>query len=90
MARRRRFEDRHRAIGGNALQAAVLGANDGLVSNFRLVMGVAGASAGGGPMLIAPLCLSRVWDQAWIASSVIRRARMRQMMRVSRASCSTG
>ena len=38
-----RFEGRHRAIGGNALRAAVLGANDGLVSNFSLVMGVAGA-----------------------------------------------
>src|SRR5690349_20269081 len=38
-----RFEGRHRAIGGNALRAAVLGANDGLVSNLSLVMGVAGA-----------------------------------------------
>ena len=50
-----RFEGRHRAIGGNALRAAVLGANDGLVSNFSLVMGVAGASAGGAPVLIAGL-----------------------------------
>jgi VIT1/CCC1 family predicted Fe2+/Mn2+ transporter len=33
------------AVGGNALRAAVLGANDGLVSNFCLVMGVAGASS---------------------------------------------
>src|SRR5699024_3562943 len=41
-----RFEGRHRAIDGNALRAAVLGANDGLVSNFSLVMGVAGASVG--------------------------------------------
>jgi vacuolar iron transporter family protein len=48
-----RFEGRHRTIGGNALRAAVLGANDGLVSNFSLVMGVAGASAGGQPVLIA-------------------------------------
>lgn len=38
-----RFEGRHRASGGNALRAAVLGANDGLVSVFCLVMGVAGA-----------------------------------------------
>ncbi|MBP7737624.1 MAG: VIT1/CCC1 transporter family protein [Spirochaetes bacterium] len=38
-----RFEGRHRAAGGNALRAAVLGANDGLVSVFCLVMGVAGA-----------------------------------------------
>jgi len=39
-----RLEGRHRA-GGNALRAAVLGANDGLVSNLSLVMGVAGAEA---------------------------------------------
>ena len=38
------LEGRHRAAGGNALRAAVLGANDGLVSNFSLVMGVAGAA----------------------------------------------
>lgn len=38
-----RFEGRHRAVGGNALRAAVLGANDGLLSNLSLVMGVAGA-----------------------------------------------
>jgi vacuolar iron transporter family protein len=39
-----RLEDRHRAVGGNALRAAVLGANDGLCSNLSLVMGVAGAA----------------------------------------------
>ena len=39
----------------NWLRAAVLGANDGLVSNFSLVMGVAGASAGGAPVLVAGL-----------------------------------
>jgi vacuolar iron transporter family protein len=38
-----KLEGRHRSAGGNALRAAVLGANDGLVSNFSLVMGVAGA-----------------------------------------------
>ena len=38
-----RLEGRHRRVGGNALRAAVLGANDGLVSNLSLVMGVAGA-----------------------------------------------
>jgi vacuolar iron transporter family protein len=48
-----RFEGRHRATGGNALRAAVLGANDGLVSNFCLIMGVAGAGAERGPILIA-------------------------------------
>jgi VIT1/CCC1 family predicted Fe2+/Mn2+ transporter len=39
-----RLEGRHRAVGGNALRAAVLGANDGLCSNLSLVMGVAGAA----------------------------------------------
>jgi vacuolar iron transporter family protein len=38
------LEGRHRAGGGNALRAAVLGANDGLVSILSLVMGVAGAN----------------------------------------------
>ncbi len=47
-----RFEGRHRAAGGNALRAAVLGASDGLVSNFNLVMGVAGAQLSGGSILL--------------------------------------
>lgn len=42
-----RFEKRHRSVGGNAIRAAVLGGNDGLVSNFSLVMGIAGATTGG-------------------------------------------
>src|ERR1700721_652271 len=44
-------EGRHRA-GGNALRAAVLGANDGLVSNLSLVMGVAGAEVSGRTILL--------------------------------------
>ncbi len=48
-----RFEGRHRAVGGNALRAAVLGANDGLVSNFSLVMGVAGAGGDRTAILVA-------------------------------------
>ncbi len=47
-----RLEGRHRAVGGNALRAAVLGANDGLCSNLSLVMGVAGASISRGGILI--------------------------------------
>jgi VIT1/CCC1 family predicted Fe2+/Mn2+ transporter len=39
-----RLEGRHRNLGGNALRAAVLGANDGLCSNLSLVMGIAGAT----------------------------------------------
>ena len=50
-----RLEGRHRAIGGNALRAAVLGANDGLVSNLSLVMGVAGADLSEGAILITGL-----------------------------------
>ncbi|MBL8153586.1 MAG: VIT1/CCC1 transporter family protein [Anaerolineae bacterium] len=50
-----RFEGRHRAVGGNALRAAVLGANDGLVSNLSLVMGVAGAELSGQAVLVTGL-----------------------------------
>jgi VIT1/CCC1 family predicted Fe2+/Mn2+ transporter len=50
-----RFEGRHRAIGGNALRAAVLGANDGLVSNLSLVMGVAGAELSGQAIMVTGL-----------------------------------
>lgn len=46
------IEGRHRSAGGNALRAAVLGANDGLVSNFSLVMGVAGAELAGSSILL--------------------------------------
>ncbi len=47
-----RFEGRHRSMGGNALRAAVLGANDGLVSNLSLVMGVAGAALAGATIVL--------------------------------------
>lgn len=50
-----RFEKRHRSVGGNALRAAVLGGNDGLVSNFSLVMGIAGATSGQAGVLLAGL-----------------------------------
>ncbi len=49
------LEGRHRATSGNTLRAAVLGANDGLVSNLSLVMGVAGASLAPEAVLIAGL-----------------------------------
>jgi len=48
-----RFETRHRSVGGNAIRAAVLGGNDGLISNFSLVMGVAGATSGQEGVLLA-------------------------------------
>ncbi len=49
------LEGRHRASGGNALRAAVLGANDGLVSILSLTMGVAGATSSNNAVLIAGL-----------------------------------
>jgi len=48
-------EGRHRTSRGNALRAAVLGANDGLVSNLSLVMGVAGAQMSGNDILVTGL-----------------------------------
>lgn len=50
-----RFEKQHRSVGGNALRAAVLGGNDGLVSNFSLVMGIAGATNGQSEVLLTGL-----------------------------------
>ena len=50
-----RLEGRHRALGGNALRAAVLGANDGLCSNLSLVMGVAGADLAPHAILVTGL-----------------------------------
>jgi VIT1/CCC1 family predicted Fe2+/Mn2+ transporter len=50
-----RLEGRHRAPGGNALRAGVLGANDGLTSNLALVIGVAGAQFKSSVILIAGL-----------------------------------
>jgi VIT1/CCC1 family predicted Fe2+/Mn2+ transporter len=49
-----RIESRHRSLGGgNALRAAVLGANDGLTSNLALIMGVAGANPGQSTVVLA-------------------------------------
>jgi vacuolar iron transporter family protein len=45
----------HRGASGNSLRAAVLGANDGLVSNFCLLMGVAGAGVGNKEILLTGL-----------------------------------
>jgi VIT1/CCC1 family predicted Fe2+/Mn2+ transporter len=48
------LEGRHTG-GGNALRAAVLGANDGLCSNLSLVMGVAGAAVAERTILLTGL-----------------------------------
>ncbi len=50
-----RLEGRHRGMAGNSLRAAVLGANDGLVSNLSLVMGIAGAEASSNAILVTGL-----------------------------------
>lgn len=50
-----KMEGRHKSVGGNALRAAVLGANDGLVSNMSLVMGIAGAAAENNTILLTGL-----------------------------------
>jgi len=50
-----RVEGRHRRASGNALRAAVLGANDGLCSNLALIMGVAGASENARAVVVAGL-----------------------------------
>ncbi|HLJ19618.1 MAG TPA: VIT1/CCC1 transporter family protein, partial [Stellaceae bacterium] len=50
-----KLEGRHRSVGGNALRAAVLGANDGLVSNLSLVMGVLGAAVSERTVLLTGL-----------------------------------
>lgn len=49
-------ESWHKGVAsGNDLRAAVLGANDGLVSNFCLLMGVAGAGTGNKAILLTGL-----------------------------------
>jgi vacuolar iron transporter family protein len=48
-----RSEGRHRAEVGGALRAVVFGVNDGLVSNFSLVMGVAGGTSDNSVVLLA-------------------------------------
>jgi len=79
-----RLEGRHRALSGNALRAGVLGANDGLVSNFSLVMGVAGATAAGGAVLIAGVAglLAGAFSMAlgeWVSVQSARELHQRQL-----------
>lgn len=48
-----RSEGRHRGEVGGVLRATVFGVNDGLVSNFSLVMGVAGGTSNNSVVLLA-------------------------------------
>ncbi len=79
-----RLEGRHRGMGGNALRAAVLGANDGLVSNLSLVMGVAGAALQPHAILITGLAglLAGACSMAmgeWLSVSSARESYQRQI-----------
>ncbi len=79
-----RLEGRHRGIGGNALRAAVLGANDGLCSNLSLVMGVAGAALSGHAILVTGLAglLAGACSMAmgeWLSVNTARESNQRQI-----------
>jgi vacuolar iron transporter family protein len=79
-----RLEGRHRALGGNALRAAVLGANDGLVSNLSLVMGVAGADMAPHAILVTGLAglLAGSCSMAlgeWLSVNTARESAQRQI-----------
>jgi len=79
-----RLEGRHRGMGGNALRAAVLGANDGLVSNLSLVMGIAGASLPAHTILITGVAglLAGACSMAmgeWLSVSTARESYQRQI-----------
>lgn len=79
-----RLEGRHRAIAGNALRAAVLGANDGLTTNLALVAGLAGAGlrasgvvVAGLTALVAGACSMAIGE--WISMQSARELYERQM-----------
>jgi VIT1/CCC1 family predicted Fe2+/Mn2+ transporter len=79
-----RLEGRHRGIGGNALRAAVLGANDGLCSNLSLVMGVAGAALSAHAILVTGLAglLAGSCSMAlgeWLSVNTARESYQRQI-----------
>src|SRR5215469_13607454 len=79
-----RLEGRHRGMGGNALRAAVLGANDGLCSNLSLVMGVAGADLAPHGILVTGLAglLAGACSMAlgeWLSISATRESYQRQI-----------
>jgi VIT1/CCC1 family predicted Fe2+/Mn2+ transporter len=79
-----RLEGRHRGVGGNALRAAVLGANDGLCSNLSLVMGVAGADLSPHAILVTGLAglLAGAGSMAlgeWLSVNTTRESYQRQI-----------
>jgi VIT1/CCC1 family predicted Fe2+/Mn2+ transporter/rubrerythrin len=81
-----RILGRRRGVSGNALRAAVLGANDGLVSNLSLVMGVAGAGLSSRAVLITGVAglLAGAFSMAmgeWISVQSSRELHQRQLDR---------
>jgi len=58
--------------GAMPLRAAVLGANDGLVSNFSLVMGVAGAEMSAAPFCSLALAVWLAGRSRWRLASGTR------------------
>lgn len=81
-----RMLGRRRGVSGNALRAAVLGANDGLVSNLSLVMGVAGAGLSSRTLLITGVAglLAGAFSMAmgeWISVQSSRELHQRQLDR---------
>jgi vacuolar iron transporter family protein len=79
-----RLEGRHRGLGGNSLRAAVLGANDGLVSNLSLVMGVAGADMAAHAILVTGIAglLAGSCSMAlgeWLSVNTARESAQRQI-----------
>jgi VIT1/CCC1 family predicted Fe2+/Mn2+ transporter len=79
-----KLEGRHQSVGGNAMRAAVLGANDGLVTNLSLIMGVAGASVGPKGIIIAGIAglLAGAFSMAlgeWLSVQSSRELNQRQV-----------
>jgi VIT1/CCC1 family predicted Fe2+/Mn2+ transporter len=81
-----RILGRRRGVSGNALRAAVLGANDGLVSNLSLVMGVAGAGLSSRAVLITGVAglLAGAFSMAmgeWVSVQSSRELHQRELDR---------
>jgi VIT1/CCC1 family predicted Fe2+/Mn2+ transporter len=80
----KRLEGRHRTPGGNAVRAAVLGANDGLLSTLSLVTGVAGSGLAGSVVLLVGLAglLAGAFSMAlgeWVSVQSARELAVRQL-----------
>ena len=79
-------EPSHLALGGNSLRAAVLGVNDGLVSNFCLILGIVGAGAGNQAALLTGLAglIAGAASMAlgeWLSVANARESAQRQIAR---------